>query len=326
MKQLEKYNDKVKASTFLITGGAGFIGSNLCEYLLKNNAKKVIVLDNLSTGHMKNIEEFMSKPNFEFVEGDITDLKTCIRLMENVDYVLHQAALASVPRSIKNPVDSNFANINGTLHIFESAKLNNVKRVVYASSSSVYGDSKTLPKKEEHKGNLLSPYAVTKYVKELYADNFFRTYGLETIGLRYFNVFGKRQDPDSPYSAVIPLFVKAILNNKRPVFFGDGSQTRDFTHISNVIAANIHACFADYPKQKVFNVACGDRYSLIKLYGLLADLLGSDLEPELKPNRPGDIKDSLADISAIEKDLGYEIETGVIDGIKQTIEWYKNNL
>jgi len=268
-----------KNTKFLITGGAGFIGSNLAEYLV-NEGYQVRVLDNLATGRIENIKELFDKPNFEFLEGDIRSLEDCQKACVGIDYVLHQAALGSVPRSIKDPKTTNDVNITGTLNTLIAARDHQVKRFVYASSSSVYGDEVNLPKVEEHIGKPLSPYAITKLVNELYAKNFYDLYGLPTIGLRYFNVFGRRQDPRSIYAAVIPNFVKELKKGKSPVIYGDGSQSRDFTYIDNVIEANIKACLAkEEANGEVFNIAYGRQVTINDLYKTITTLMGLDVEP-----------------------------------------------
>ncbi len=315
-----------KNTKFLITGGAGFIGSNLAEYLV-NEGYQVRVLDNLATGRIENIKELFDKPNFEFLEGDIRSLEDCQKACVGIDYVLHQAALGSVPRSIKDPKTTNDVNITGTLNMLIAARDHQVKRFVYASSSSVYGDEVNLPKVEEHIGKPLSPYAITKLVNELYAKNFYDLYGLPTIGLRYFNVFGRRQDPRSIYAAVIPNFVKELKKGKSPVIYGDGSQSRDFTYIDNVIEANIKACLAkEEANGEVFNIAYGRQVTINDLYKTITTLMGLDVEPIYEKERPGDIKHSLADISKARKLLNYNPQYSFDDGIKLTIEWYKTNL
>jgi len=318
-----KFEDGTK---FLVTGGAGFIGSNLVEAILKMGYR-VRALDNFATGKWQNIKEFFNNPNFELIVGDVRDTESCHNACIGIDYVLHQGALGSVPRSINDPRTSNDVNITGTLNMMIGARDNNVKRFVYASSSSVYGDELNLPKKEGKEGTLLSPYAITKKVCELYGRNFYYLYNLETLGLRYFNVFGKRQDPNSVYAAVIPLFVKKILNNEVPVINGDGRQSRDFTYIENVIEANLKACLA--PKEacgEVFNIAFGGREYLIDIYNKLNELLGKKIEPIFGPDRKGDIKHSNADISKAREFFGYEPGWSFDQGIEATIEWYKENL
>ncbi len=303
-------------SLFLVTGGAGFIGSNLCEALLKMNLR-VRCLDNLSTGFLKNIEEFKDNLLFSFIEGDIRDYDTCLKVTENVDYLLHQAAWGSVPRSIEMPLFYEENNVKGTLNMLEASRVNTVKRFIYASSSSVYGDEPTLPKKEGREGNLLSPYAVTKRTCEEYGKLYHSLYGLETFGLRYFNVFGKRQDPNGPYAAVIPKWIKQLKNNERPTINGDGKQSRDFTYIENVIEANLKACVA--PKKsagQIYNIASGGREYLIDIYNTLAKALDKGgIQPIFGPERVGDIKHSNADIIKAMEMLGYDGEWGVAKGL-----------
>jgi UDP-N-acetylglucosamine/UDP-N-acetylgalactosamine 4-epimerase len=311
--------------TFLITGGAGFIGSNLVEYLLKHNAKHVRVLDNLSNGFRKNIAEFESLPNFEFIEGNICDLETCKKAVDGMDFISHQAALGSVPRSIKNPIATNAANITGFLNMLVAAKESpTLKRFVYAASSSTYGDHPGLPKVEDRIGKPLSPYAVTKYVNELYADVFSKTYGLEIIGLRYFNVFGPKQDPHGAYAAVIPLFIKAALEKTPPTINGDGLHTRDFTYVANAVAANIKAMFAGpQAANQVYNVAYGNNTTLLNLWESICKHLNVQLAPIHGPNRVGDIRDSLADISKARELLDYNPKYDLQKGLEATIEWYR---
>ena len=308
--------------SFLVTGGAGFIGSNLVAYLLKYGAKKVRVLDNLATGFYENIKEFENLSNFEFIEGDIRDLQTCKNAMEGIDYVSHQAALGSVPRSINDPITSNEVNVSGFLNILVAQKESQtVKRLVYAASSSTYGDSKQLPKVEENIGNPLSSYAVTKLVNELYADVFYKTYKTETIGLRYFNVFGPRQSPTGAYAAVIPLFMQALKDKKTPTINGDGEQTRDFTYVENAVQANLKAFFADeMAVNQVVNVAYGQRISLNELWSNLKEISGQNIDAVYGPPRAGDVRDSLADISKACKLMGYKPEFSVFDGLKITWE------
>ena len=308
--------------TFLITGGAGFIGSNLVAYLLENNAKKVRVLDNLATGFMKNLEPFQNNPRFEFTEGDIRDLETCKKAIEGIDYVSHQAALGSVPRSINDPLTSNEVNVTGFLNMLVAQKESKtVKRMVYAASSSTYGDSKNLPKIEETIGKPLSPYAVTKLVNELYADVFYKTYGTQTIGLRYFNVFGPNQSPTGAYAAVIPLFMQALKDEKAPTINGDGEQTRDFTFVQNAVQANVRAFFAkEEAINEVFNVAFGERISLNTLWEDLKNISGKEVKANYGPPRKGDVRDSLANIDKARKLLGYEPLFSVNDGLKLTWE------
>lgn len=303
--------------TFLITGGAGFIGSNLVAYLLRNNAKKVRVLDNLETGFMKNLEAFQSNSNFEFMEGDIRNLEICKRAMEGIDYVSHQAALGSVPRSINDPVTSNEVNVTGFLNMLQAQKESTtVKRLVYAASSSTYGDSENLPKVEGTIGKPLSPYAVTKLVNELYADVFYKTYGTQTIGLRYFNVFGPNQSPTGAYAAVIPLFMEALKDGKAPTINGDGEQTRDFTFVQNAVQANVRAFFAkENAVNEVFNVAYGERISLNTLWKNLQDISGKKIVPKYGPSRKGDVRDSLANIDKARNLLSYNPLFSVKEGL-----------
>lgn len=322
------YKDLVfdKDSVFLVTGGAGFIGSNLCEAIL-NLGYKVRCLDNLSTGKQENVDLFMQSPNYEFIKGDITDLDTCMNACKGVTYVLNQAAWGSVPRSIEMPLYYEKVNIGGTLNMMEAARQNRVKKFVYASSSSVYGDSATLPKVEGDEGNLLSPYALTKRVDEEYAKLYKKLYGLDTYGLRYFNVFGRRQDPDGAYAAVIPKFIKQLLNDERPTINGDGKQSRDFTYIDNVIEANLKACLANSEVAgQAFNIAYGGREYLIDIYNHLCGALNKKIEPIYGPDRPGDIKHSNASIEKAKKDLRYNPDYSFEDGIKLAIDWYVENL
>ncbi|TQD33833.1 SDR family oxidoreductase [Haloflavibacter putidus] len=307
---------------FLVTGGAGFIGSNLVAYLLKYGAKEVRVLDNLSNGYYANIKEFEDQPNFKFIEGDIRDLETCKSAMQGADYVLHQAALGSVPRSIDDPVTTNAVNISGFVNILVAQKeTNSVKRLVYAASSSTYGDSKELPKKEENIGNPLSPYAVTKYVNELYANVFANTYGIEIIGLRYFNVFGPKQSPQGAYAAVIPLFMQALKDQKAPTINGDGEQTRDFTFVENAVQANIKALFASAEAtNKVYNVAYGERISLNELWQSLQQAANTRIQANYGPPRQGDVRDSLANIQKAKDLLDYQPRFSVQDGLQLTWE------
>jgi UDP-N-acetylglucosamine/UDP-N-acetylgalactosamine 4-epimerase len=310
----------------LVTGGAGFIGSNLVESLLnKPQVNHVRVLDNLATGNLKNIEEFLSHSKFEFVEGDIRDFNTCMRACENMDLVSHQAALGSVPRSINDPLTTNEVNITGTLNVFTAAKEKKIKRVVYAASSSTYGDHPGLPKVEDKIGNPLSPYAVTKYVNELYAQVYSRLYDLELIGLRYFNVFGPKQNPAGPYAAVIPLFIKAVLDNEPPTINGDGEHSRDFTYVANAVNANECALFTSDPNasNQVYNVAFGEQTSLNELFQMIKEVAGSDLAPKYGPERLGDVKHSLADITKAKQLLKYDPSVNVKQGLKTTFEWYR---
>jgi len=323
--QTPKYHTTdLSKHAFLITGGAGFIGSNLVAYLLENNAKKVRVLDNLATGFMKNLEPFQNNPHFEFLEGDIRNLKTCKKAMEGMDFVSHQAALGSVPRSINDPLTSNEVNVTGFLNMLVAQnESKTVKRMVYAASSSTYGDSKNLPKVEDTIGKPLSPYAVTKLVNELYADVFFKTYGTQTIGLRYFNVFGPNQSPTGAYAAVIPLFMQALKDEKAPTINGDGEQTRDFTFVQNAVQANVRAFFANEEAiNEVFNVAFGERISLNMLWENLKNISGKEVKANYGPPRKGDVRDSLANIDKARKLLGYDPLFSVKDGLRLTWEQF----
>lgn len=313
-------------STFLVTGGAGFIGSNLVELLLKYGAQHVRVLDNLSNGYYSNIEPFVGLPNFEFIEGDIRDLETCKKAVEGMDYISHQAALGSVPRSVEDPITSNDVNIGGHLNMLVAAKESaTLKRMVYAASSSSFGDSKELPKVEGNEGKPLSPYAVTKWVNELYGDVFSRVYGLHTIGLRYFNIFGPKQNPNNPYAAVIPLFMKAAMEGKSPRINGDGSNSRDFTFVENALQANIKAMLGTegLEKHEVVNIAVGDRTNLLELWDAVAAAAGTDLKPEFGAPRAGDIPHSLASIEKAKALFGYDPQFRLRDGIKITYDWFK---
>lgn len=315
-----------KDTIFLVTGGAGFIGSNLCETIL-NMGCKVRCLDNLSTGKKSNVDLFVNNKNYEFLKGDIRNLDICMSICEGVDFVLHQAAWGSVPRSIEMPLLYEEINIKGTLNMMEAARQNSVKKFVYASSSSVYGDESNLPKKEERVGNLLSPYALTKKADEEYGKLYTKLYGLDTYGLRYFNVFGRRQDPNGAYAAVIPKFIKQLLNNEQPIINGDGKQSRDFTYIENVIEANLKACKASHEAAgQVFNIAYGGREHLIDIYYELCKALDKAIESIFGPERTGDIKHSNADISKAKELLGYSPEWNFHRGIECAIEWYKENL
>lgn len=315
-----------EGTKFLVTGAAGFIGSNLVEAIL-NLGYQVRGLDDFSAGKRENIDLFKDNSNFQFIEGDIRNLDTCMIACDGVDYVLNQAAWGSVPRSIEMPLLYEEINIMGTLNMMEAARQNNVKKFVYASSSSVYGDEPTLPKMEGVEGNLLSPYALTKRVDEEYGKLYTKLYGLDTYGLRYFNVFGRRQDPEGAYAAVIPKFIKQMLNNERPTINGDGKQSRDFTYIENVIEANLKACKASHEAAgQAFNIAYGGREYLIDIYYDLCKALGKDIEPNFGPERAGDIKHSNADISKAKELLGYNPDYSFEDGIKLAIDWYKNNL
>lgn len=313
--------------TFLVTGGAGFIGSNLVEYLLKYGVKKVRTLDDYSNGFRKNLALFEGHPALEVLDGDIRNAADCAAACAGVDVVLHEAALGSVPRSINDPVLTNDVNVGGFVQMLKAAKEAGVKRFVYAASSSTYGDHPGLPKVEDKIGKPLSPYAVTKYANELYADVFARTYGMEIIGLRYFNIFGPRQDPGGAYAAVIPLFIDALLQNTPPTLNGDGGQTRDFTFVENCVQANIKAALVENPEalNQVYNIAVGDRTSLVEMYDILREEAGSDLQPNFGPDRAGDIRDSLADISKAGRLLGYAPQVRIREGLRKTLEWFKGN-
>ena len=313
----------------LVTGGAGFIGSSIVEALLKDErVEGVRVLDNLSTGFLRNIEPFFTDPRFEFMEGDIRDMDTCRKACEQIDRITHQAALGSVPRSINDPVTSNNVNITGTLHVFTAARDAGIKRVVYAASSSTYGDHPGLPKIEDQTGNPLSPYAVTKLVNELYARVYGNLFGMEFIGLRYFNIFGPRQNPNGPYAAVIPLFAEALLQKVPPTINGNGTHSRDFTYVSNAVQANILSLFTSNPEaiNQVYNIACGEQTSLLELFNGLNSEAGTDLQPVFGPERLGDVKHSLADITKARKLLGYEPDIAVGEGLSRTFAWYRAQL
>ena len=321
-----KHLEFPKDALFLVTGGAGFIGSNLCEAIL-DMGYKVRCLDDLSTGSQKHVDMFADNPNYEFIKGDIKDFDTCLKACEGVDYVLNQAAWGSVPRSIEMPLFYCANNITGTVNMMEAARQQGVKKFVYASSSSVYGDEPNLPKREGREGNLLSPYALTKMCDEEWAKQYTRHYGLDTYGMRYFNVFGRRQNPDGAYAAVIPKFLKQLLHGETPTINGDGRQSRDFTYIENVIEANLKACLAPTEAAgQAFNIAYGGREYLIDIYYGLTKALGLDLEPNFGPDRAGDIKHSNADISKAKELLGYDPDWSFDRGIKAAIQWYKENL
>ena len=317
----------------LVTGGAGFIGSNLCENLLQNG-NIVTCLDNFSTGKKENIAPFLQNKRFKLIEGDIRDLETCEKACQNVDYVLHQAALGSVPRSIKDPITSNMVNVSGFLNMLVASKNAEVKRFIYAASSSTYGDSKHMPKIEDIIGKPLSPYAITKYVNELYADVFSKTYGIETIGLRYFNVFGRSQDPNGAYAAVIPKFVMQLMKHESPTINGDGSYSRDFTYIENVVEMNLRALTTNNQDaiNTVYNVAFGERTDLNQLVDLLKKNLSiydpdiAKIEPNYGPNRLGDVPHSLASIDKAKEKLGYEPEFDIAKGLENAVAWYWENL
>ncbi|MES2812645.1 MAG: SDR family oxidoreductase [Bacteroidota bacterium] len=322
-----------KQTKILITGGAGFIGSNLCEYFLAKGYA-VICLDNFATGHKKNIDSFLQNERFELIEGDIRNYETCLKAVQGVDYILHQAALGSVPRSLKDPLTSNEVNVNGFLNVLWAAKEAGVKRFVYAASSSTYGDSESLPKVEDKIGKPLSPYAITKYVNELYAEIFGKTYGIETIGLRYFNVFGRKQDPDGAYAAVIPKFVMQFMKYESPIINGDGNYSRDFTYINNVIQMNELAMLTQNPDaiNTVFNTAYGDRTTLNQLIAVLQAELSqydakiAEVKIDYGPNRAGDIPHSLASIEKGKELLNYKPQYSLQQGLTEAVEWYWENL
>jgi UDP-glucose 4-epimerase len=307
---------------YLVTGAAGFIGSNLVHGLLERG-EEVRGIDNFSHGRADNIADVLKY--FDFREADVTDLHSMRSACEGMDYVLHEAALGSVPRSLEDPLATNHANIVGTLTILQSARATGVRRVVYASSSSAYGDTPTLPKRESMPANPISPYAVSKYAGELYAQSFFKVMGVETVSLRYFNVFGPRQHPSSPYAAVVPKFIRQMLSGEQPVMFGDGTQTRDFTFVDNVVSANLLACQAPAANVcgKMFNVAAGTKFSLNQLYSSLQKLTGFSAPPKIAPGRAGDVRDSLADTSAAEKAMGYRTLVEFEEGLSRTVEWYR---
>lgn len=332
-KQKQKMNKEIKSKKILVTGGAGFIGSNLCEALLEKN-NTVVCLDNFATGKKENISHLYQNSKFTLIEGDIRNMKDCKKAIAGMDYVLHQAALGSVPRSIKDPITSNDVNVSGFLNMLVASRDAGVKRFVYAASSSTYGDSKDLPKVEDVIGKPLSPYAITKYVNELYADVFSKTYGIETIGLRYFNVFGRKQDPNGAYAAVIPKFVGQFMKGESPTINGDGTYSRDFTYIDNVIQANILALLADNPKavNTVYNVAYGDRNTLNDLVRYLKEYLSEfdekikDIEIKHGPNRAGDIPHSLASVDKAKELLNYNPQFSLQKGLKEAVKWYWKNL
>lgn len=312
------------ARRILVTGGAGFIGSNLVRYLLRNGVGLVRVLDNLATGNLDNIKEFIGRPDFDFIEGDIRNPEDCVKAVEGMTDVLHQAALGSVPRSINDPLTSNAVNIGGFLNMLVAVKDAGISKMVYAASSSTYGDSPHLPKTEDRIGKPLSPYAVTKYVNELYADVFHKVYGVNTIGLRYFNVFGPWQNPNGAYAAVIPKFIGLVLQNEAPLINGDGEQSRDFTFVENAIQANICAMEATSPEalNQVYNIAYGERTTLNGMWEILAQLSGTSLKPTYGPSRAGDVRDSLADISKARTLLGYNPLFDLKTGLESTYQWF----
>ena len=326
MYEQDYHKQDLSASSFLVTGGAGFIGSHIVEYLLKKGAASVKVLDNFSTGASENLIQFKSFKALEIIEGDIRDLNTCKNAMKEVEYVLHQAALGSVPRSINDPIKTNEVNVTGFLNVLVAARDSGIKRMIYAASSSTYGDNPDLPKVEENIGSPLSPYACSKYINELYASVFSKTYGFHTFGLRYFNVFGPRQNPNGPYAAVIPLFIKAALENQAASINGDGETGRDFTFVENVVQANIRALFAPIEKHEVVNVACGAMTTLNDLWKMISQNLGVNIEAIHVPQRVGDIKHSLASIKKASRLFGYEPSVSMQDGLKETIEWNKKSV
>jgi len=326
------HNEDISRAKFLVTGGAGFIGSNLVEYLLKYGAGHVRVLDNLSNGYMENIEAFLSLPNFEFMEGDIRDFQTCQRAVEGMDFISHQAALGSVPRSINDPITTNQVNISGFLNMLVAAKDSlSCKRLVYAASSSTYGDSAALPKIEGQEGKPLSPYAITKAVNEYYAEVFSQVYGFHTIGLRYFNVFGPKQNPNNPYAAVIPIFCRHFIEGTPPTINGDGETSRDFTFVENAVQANIRALVHNITspenritRHEVFNTACGDQISLNRMVQILQHFTGKSLQPYYGPERPGDVKHSKASIKKIVEQLNYQPKQDFEVGLELVLNWYIN--
>lgn len=312
----------------LVTGGAGFIGSNLAESLLGHPEVGLVrVLDNFATGHRKNIEEFLSHPKFEFIEGDIRSIDDCMEACKGIDAISHQAALGSVPRSIKDPLTSHQVNVNGFINVLEAVRVNQIKKVIYASSSSVYGDLTDTPKTETRIGKVLSPYAATKRVNEVYADAYSKIYGITMVGLRYFNVFGPKQNPKGPYAAVIPIFIQSAIDGKSPIINGDGSITRDYTPVANVVNVNISAIMSQsLPlSNEVFNIACGSTTSLLRLWEMISELCGSTFHPTFGPLRPGDIMSSLANIRKVEEMLSYSPETDLINELRKTIKWYRDN-
>ncbi|WP_432712755.1 SDR family oxidoreductase [Pedobacter sp.] len=326
MYDINYHQEELKDKTFLVTGGAGFIGSNLVEYLLKYGAGKVRVLDNFSTGSMRNLENFKDHPAFELIEGDIRNIEVCRTAVEGIDYVSHQAALGSVPRSINDPATSNDVNISGHLNMLLASRDAQVKRFVYAASSSTYGDHPELPKIEEKIGKPLSPYAVTKYVNELYAQVFSSTYNFHTIGLRYFNVFGPRQNPAGPYAAVIPLFIEAALKAVAPVINGDGETSRDFTFVENAVQANVKAMLLpELTNSTVLNIAYGERTTLNELWKRIAGVCEIDIQPVYREERKGDVKHSLAAIDKAASIINYQPHVSVLEGISISLQWYKEN-
>lgn len=323
---VQYHTEDLTGRSFLVTGGAGFIGGHIAEYLLKNNAGKVRVLDNMANGFESNVNILKQYPAFEFIKGDIRDPDTCRMACGGIDFVSHQAALGSVPRSVKDPNTTNDVNVGGFVNMLKAAVDSGVKQFVYASSSSVYGDDPHLPKKEEKTGNCLSPYAVSKKANELYAAVFATTYHIRIIGFRYFNIFGPRQDPDGPYAAVIPLFVKGILQRSPVYINGDGEQTRDFTYVENAVQANVKGMLArnDDALNKAYNIACGENISINELYNRISEFQESDWKPQYRQPRAGDVRNSLADISLAEKLLGYQPQVKFKDGLPDTIKYFRN--
>ncbi|MEJ8801525.1 SDR family oxidoreductase [Pontibacter sp. H249] len=327
MYETPYHTENLSQYSFLVTGGAGFIGSNIVEYLLKYGAGKVRVLDNFATGSHANIEEFKANPAFELIEGDIRDLETCKRALERIDYVSHQAALGSVPRSINDPITSNDVNVSGFLNMLVAARDAGVKRMVYAASSSTYGDHPGLPKVEDKIGKPLSPYAITKYVNELYGDVFSKTYDFHTIGLRYFNVFGPKQNPKGPYAAVIPLFIESALKGEATFINGDGETSRDFTFVDNAVQANVKAMLSmNITQHEVMNVAFGERTTLNQLWSRINEIAGVNITAQYQEERKGDVKHSLADISKAHNLIQYNPQFSVNEGLKVALDWYRYKL
>jgi len=326
MELENQLKDELRDKCILITGGAGFIGSHLSEFLINFGVKRLVVLDDLSTGFKTNIESLLSKPNFQFIEGSIVDIEVCKNACKDIDMVLHHAALGSVPRSVENPIATNLVNVNGFLNMLVAAKDCGVKRFIYASSSSVYGDDQNFPKTESRTGNLLSPYAVSKHTNEKYAAVFSSLYGLKTIGFRYFNVFGERQNPNGAYAAVIPKFISSLIKNEQASIYGTGNNTRDFTYVANVVNANILAISKkEIPNNSVMNIACGGTISVNDIYKEIAAILKKeDIVPLYLEERKGEIKDSFADITLSEKLIGYKPIIPISDGLKKTVFWYEN--
>lgn len=318
----------MKPINLLITGGAGFIGSNLVKFFLDDNRiDSIRVIDDFSNGYRINVEEFKGHPKYEFMEGDICDYEFCLKATKGIDRITHQAALGSVPRSINNPMITNQVNVGGTVNLLHAAHKNGVNRIVLACSSSTYGDSQELPKVEERIGNPLSPYAVSKLTVEIYADVFSKTYGLDFIGLRYFNIFGPRQNPKNPYAAVIPIFCQAFLEEKQPTINGDGLTSRDFTFVENAVHANEVALFSESKEaiNQVYNVACGDQVTLNGIVNMLKRFTGKNIDPLYGPERPGDVRHSRADISKIKRLLGYEPKVLFEEGLEEVYKWYQNH-